>query len=147
MTYIDYMGIAPESIELVNSVEFKNVLETYPNLRLVTTAFDEDGNEIIDEDGNEIFNEVSLPLPAGHDTYVGIEDRNDKDAFMWVLYDDCDSVTDPSPGFIAVLQAMDDFSVQTLNERLFMPKDPDLCLDDDAILEAKFDFAKGDYSF
>jgi hypothetical protein len=137
MAYIDYMGIAPEDIDLLNSEEFKSVLEKHPTLRLVTT--DEDA------EGEEVFNEVSLPLPDDHDGYVGIEDRDDEDSFMWILYDDCESVADPNPGFIAVLRAMDDFSVKKYSQRLFMSKDETLCMDDEATLEAEFDFSKGDY--
>lgn len=137
MVYIDYMGIDPIELEFLTSPALKSALEAHPNLWLVTSGED--------EDGDEIFHEVTFPLSDYHHTAVGIEDHDEEESFMWILYDDCVSVTDPSPGFVAVLRAMDDYSVETLGERLFMPKDASLCTDDDSVLEAEFDFTQGDY--
>lgn len=139
MTSIDYFGIAPESIELINSDEFRAVLAAHPNLRLVTP--DPDGYDT----GEETFNDVTLPLPEGHDDCVGVEDSDNDDEFMWVLYDDCDSISDPSPAFIEILKVMDAFSFKTLGERLFSPQRTGRYMDDPALLAAEFDYSQGVY--
>jgi hypothetical protein len=139
MVTIDYFGIAPESIELINSEEFRAVLEAHPNLRLV-----KNDPEAYDK-GEEIFLDVTLPLPEDHDDYVGVEDRDNDDAFMWILYDDCDMVSDPSPAFIEVLKVMDTFSFKTLGERLFSPQSSGRYMDDPALLAAEYDFTTGEY--
>jgi hypothetical protein len=137
MANIDYTGIDPSSIELVNSEEFRAALTAYPNLSLVTV--DED------EDDNEIFNEVVLPLSEGTDVCLAVMDSDDEDAFMWVLYDNYESVYDPSPAFIEILRVMDVFSHKTLNQRLFISMSRELYRDSPEALAAEFDFTKGDY--
>jgi hypothetical protein len=138
MVHIEYSGISPESIDLINSDQLRSVLTAYPNLRLVTVDEDED-------DDNEVYNEVALPLSEDHDACVAVLDKDDDDAFMWILDDDYQMVTDPSPAFIEVLRVMDDFSKRTIDERLFMTQHEDLYVDSPTILAAEFDFSTGDY--
>lgn len=138
MVHIEYSGISPESVELINSDQLGSVLAAHPNLRLVTVEEDED-------DDNEVYNEVVLPLPEEHDACVAVMDKDDDDAFMWVLNDDYQMVADPSPAFVEVLRVMDDFSKQTLAERLFMTQHDDLYVDSPEVLAAEFDFSIGDY--
>lgn len=137
MVHIEYAGLAPETVEFINSQEFLSVLETHPSLRLVTVEED--------EDGDEVFTHVPIPLQEGHYDCVGAVDKDDKDAFMWILYDDFASVTSPSPAFIAVLRTMDDFSTSTLEERLFISPNQDLYVDSPEVLAAEYDFTQGDY--
>jgi hypothetical protein len=138
MAHIEYSGINPESIELINSNEFGAVLAAHPELKLVTVEED-------DETGAEIFNEATLPLPEGYYDCVAVMDRSVPDAFMWVLNDSQCFTEDPSPAFIDVLKVMDAFSVKTQEERLFLSMDPDFYTDDPEVLAAKFDFATGEY--
>ena len=139
MAHIEYSGINPESIELVNSDEFRAVLAAHPNLQLVTVDEDE-------ETGDEIFNEVTLPLPEGYYDCVALMDRSNPDSFMWVLNDSPAFVEDPCSGFIEVLKVMDAYSVKTLEERLFeLEGHPGLYLDSEEVLAAEFDFANGEY--
>lgn len=137
MATIEYAGINPESIELLNSEEFCALLTAHQSLRLITVEED--------DEGDEIFTHVPLPLPEGHYDCVAVVDKADNDAFMWVLYDDCVSVQDPSPAFVEVLRVMDDYSKSTLGERLFISRDLDLYVDSPEVLTAEFDFATGDY--
>lgn len=138
MVHIEYSGISPESTDLINSDQLRAVLTAHPNLRLVTVDEEED-------DDNEVYNEVVLPLPEDHDACVAVMDKDDDDAFMWVLNDDYESVTNPSHAFIAVLRVMDDFSNRTLGQRLFSPQNRDLYADSPEVLAAEFDFSTGDY--
>ena len=137
MPSIEYAGISPDAIELINSKEFRSVLDKHPNLRLVTV--DED------DDGYEVFNDVALPVSEEHDDYVGILDTANGDEFMWILYDDYVAVSDPSFSFVDILKAMDAFSVETLKERIFQPTNGEHYVDDPAILAAEFDFNLGTY--
>lgn len=137
MVNIEYAAIAPESVELVNSEEFRSILTAHPSLRLITVEED--------DEGDEVFTHVPLPLPDGHYACVAVVDKDDDDAFMWVLNDDYDSVADPSPAFIEILRVMDDFSIRKLDERLFISPDPDRYVDSPEVLAADFDFNKGDY--
>lgn len=138
MANIDYFGIAPEAVELINSDEFRAILEAQPELCLVTV-----GEE--DEYVPKQFYKVELPLPEGHDERVAVIDVDDRGSFMWVLKDDCDSVTDPSPAFIEILKIMDTFSIEHLEARLFLSQGGGFCGDEPEILAAEFDFAKAEY--
>ena len=140
MTTIEYSGIAPEDVALINSPEFRAVLAAHPNLKVVTVEETYDADEI-----TEIFHEMKLPLVDGIPDYIAVMDRDDEDAFMWVLHDDYATVEDPSPAFVEVLKLMDAFSIKTLEERLFQPSNEDLYNDSPEVLAADFDFANGDY--
>lgn len=137
MTIIDYLGLAPDSIELVNSAEFRAVLAANPNLRVITVREDE-------ETGDETAIDLTLPLPDNHDAYVAVID-SDNDELMWVLYDDEDTVYDPSPAFIEILKIMDAYSRRHLETRIFIPKDKNLSIDDEVVLDAEYDYTTGDY--
>lgn len=140
MTTIEYSGIAPEDVALINSPEFRAVLAAYPNLKVVTVEENYDSGEL-----KEIFREMQLPLVDGIPDYIAVMDRDDEDAFMWVLHDDYATVEDPSPAFIEVLKLMDAFSLKTLDERLFQPANEDLYTDSPEVLAAEFNFTTGDY--
>jgi hypothetical protein len=138
LAYIDYYGIGPESIELVNSEEFRTLITANPNLKVVAQRT----NKVT---GKETLDEISLPLPEGHTGYVGVKERDNNEEFMWVLYDDSHMVVDPSPAFIEILKLMDTFSVETLDSRLFIPEDDELDTYDEKLRHVEFDFTTGDY--
>lgn len=138
MAHIEYSGINPASIELVNSAEFRSVLTTNPNLRLVTVEEN--------DHGDEVFNEVTLPLPESYYDCVAAMDRNNPDAFMWVLNDSSCFVEDPSHAFIEILNVMDAYSKKTLEARIFaLEGHPWLYFDSEEVLNAIYDYANGDY--
>lgn len=137
MATIEYFGITPEAVELVNSQKFQDILKAYPHLRLVTSTY-EDSDE-------EVFTETTLPLAEDSFDYIGLEDRNNPDSFMWVLYDDYAHVDSPSPAFIEILKLMDAFSIKTLQARLFVSGDGGFVGDSEEILAAEFDFSTGKY--
>lgn len=142
MVAIDYKVFAPESIELINSPEFQAILDVYPSLRLVTSEEDE-------ETWDEVFIDIALPLPEGHDEFVGVINPDNDDEFMWILYDDYtfQSVGNPSPAFIEILKVMDAYSIKTINQRAFLPINPEHYDRTDEMLASKFDYATGDYIF
>ena len=137
MVSIEYLGINPDSIELINSKQFRAVLAANPNLRVVTVRDDE-------ETGDETVIDLTLPLPENHDDYVAVLD-SDNDEHLWVLYDDCDTVDDPSPAFIEILKIVDAYSRKHLESRIFIPKDETLSIEDEIVLDAEYDYTTGDY--
>lgn len=138
MASIDYFGLKLTDIEFVNSEAFRATLEAHPNLRLVTIYEDEYGDDTAVD--------ITIPIQECHDAYVGIEDRDNDETFLWVLYDDCETVIDPSPAFIEILKLMDAYSIRTLEERIFSTNDgDDLDIPYPEILKAEFDFTTGDY--
>lgn len=138
MTTIEYFGINPNATELLNSKEFRSVLETYPELSLVTVEEEH-------EYAKGYFYKVELPLPEDHDENIAIIDVDDRGTFMWILNEDLCFVNDPSPAFIEILRVMDSFSVETVDTRLFMSQDSELCEDDPEILFAEYDFKNAVY--
>lgn len=138
MTTIEYFGINPNATELLNSKEFRSVLETYPELSLVTVEEEH-------EYAKGHFYKVELPLPEDHDENIAIIDVDDRGTFMWILNEDLCFVNDPSPAFIEILRVMDAFAIETLDARLFMSQDSELCEDDPEILSAKYNFTIGEY--
>lgn len=137
MTSIEYLGLNPDSVELINSKQFRAVLDANPNLRVITVREDE-------ETGEETLTDLTLPLPDSHNDYVAVLD-SDNDELMWVLYDDCDEVYDPSPAFIEILKVMDAYSRRHLESRIFIPKDENLSIEDEVVLDAEYDYTTGDY--
>lgn len=140
MTTIEYFGIAPDATELLNSKEFRSVLETYPELSLVTVEEEH-------EYAKGYFYRVELPLPEDHGENIAVIDVDNRGTFMWILNEDLCSVTNPSPAFIAILKIMDSFSVETLDTRLFMSQDSDVSEDDPEALSAEYSFTTGEYKF
>jgi hypothetical protein len=138
MVTIEYFGINPNATELLGNKEFRRVIEANPELYLVTI-------EEEDEYVNRQFYLVELPLPKGHDENVAVIDADNRESFMWILNEDLCSVTDPSPAFIELLKAMDDYSIENLEARLFLSQDDDLSEDSPEILAAEYDFIKGEY--
>ena len=137
MVSIDYLGLNPDAIELINSKQFRAVLAAHPNLRVITVREDE-------ETGDETLTDLTLPLPENHNEYVAVIDSNN-DELMWVLYDDCDEVYDPSPAFIEILKIMDAYSRKHLESRIFIPKDENLSIEDEVVLDSEYDYTTGDY--
>lgn len=136
MVTIEYMGMDPEEVELVNSPEFRAALDAHPNVRLVTVTED--------DKGNDIYHEASLPLSATGDNVAVLEWENE-DSFLWVLFAEDAHVHDPSPAFIDILKVMDAYSVKTYEERLFLSPDEDVLNSDPEVLAAPYDFNTGDY--
>ena len=137
MVSIEYNGLTPDSIELINSKKFRAVLAAHPSLRVITVREDE-------ETGDEFVIDLTLPLPESHNDYVAVIDSGN-DELMWVLYDDCDAVYDPSLAFIELLKVMDAYSRRYLESRIFIPKDENLSIYDEAVLDAEYDYTAGDY--
>ena len=139
MTNIRYTGINPECIDLINSEEFRAVLTAHPALSLITVA---EANEYVKEQ----YYKVELPLPEGYDEPIAVIDVDDRGSFMWVTCDGFGSVEDPNPAFIAILKIMDNFSVETWDERIFTPLlEERLYADHPEILASTFDFTTGEY--
>lgn len=143
MTTIEYSAIAPEDVTLVNSPEFRAILAAHPNLKVVTV--EETGEVDGAYNRTEIYHEMALPLVDGIPDYIGVIDRDDDEAFLWVLHDDYVMVQDPSPAFIELLKLMDAFSIKTLDERLFHSGNEGVYADSPEVLAAEFDFTVGDY--
>lgn len=140
MTTIEYFGIAPHATELLNSKKFRSVLETYPELSLVTVEEEH-------EYAKGYFYKVELPLPEDHEENIAVIDVDDRGTFMWILNEDLCSVTNPSPAFIEILRVMDAFSVETLDTRLFLSQDSNICEDDLEALLAEYSLSTGEYKF
>ena len=136
MARIEYIAIHPKFTEFITSEEFNTVLIANPNLKLFKIEEDEETDE-------ELFN----PLPEGFYDCVALMDRNDPDAFMWVLNDSYCIVKDPSPEFIEVLKVMDAFHVKTIKERLFSLEGQSawFYLGSAEVLAAEFNFATAEY--
>lgn len=139
MTTIDYSGISTDDFGILNSEEFRYLLEKNPNLRLVEVTY---GDE-----GDEIFTHVAPPFHREPENCIGVIDRTDGEKFMWILYDGFVSVEDPSASLIATLVIMDEFVTLTQEARLFVPINTALYLDDAVVLAADYDFSAGDYLF
>lgn len=137
MASIDYMGIDPASAELVNSKEFRAVLDAHPEFKVVWVGED--------EDGDEIFIPVELPFPDDRYEPLAVMNMVTGHEFLWVLNDDECFVDDPSPVAIKFLKVIDDFSVKTEGCRIFIAAPDGLYSDSPEILGAEFDFAKGQY--
>lgn len=137
MVSIEYNGLNPDCMELINSKQFRAVLAAHPSLRVVTVREDE-------ETGEASVIDLTLPLPESHNNYVAVIDSGN-DELMWVLYDDSDAVYDPSPAFIELLKVMDAYSRRHLESRIFIPKDENLSIDNEAVLDAEYDYITGDY--
>lgn len=144
MTSIEYSAIAPEDVALINSPECRAILAAHPNLKVVTVEETDEVDGIYYETA-EIFHEMTLPLVDGIPDYIGVIDRDDDEAFLWVLHDDYVMVQDPSPAFIELLKLMDAFSIKTLDERLFHSRNEGVYADSPEVLAAEFDFTVGDY--
>lgn len=137
MVSIDYNGLNPDSVEFINSKQFRAVLAAHPTLRLVTIGEDK-------ETKAETVIDLTLPLPESHNDYIALIDSGN-DELMWVLYDDWDTVYDPSPAFIETLKVMDAYSRRHLESRIFIPKDENLSIEDEIVLDAEYDYTTGDY--
>lgn len=140
MAYIEYHGIDTRfcnAAELLNSAEFRAVLDANPHLYLLESEYFGIWGEDV------TYSEVTPPVPEKYSSNVFIRDTLHNNA-MHVIYDDLTEVFDPSPELIEILKLMDAFSVKVMNKRIFQP--PLYFKNDDPeILSAKFDFNEGSY--
>lgn len=138
MAHIEYSAIHPKFTEFITSEEFNAVLIANPNLKLVRIEEDAETEE-------ELFN----PLPESFYDCVALMDRNDPDAFMWVLNDSYCIAKDPSPVFIDVLKVMDAYYAKTLNQRIFTREGQFawLPVTEEEMLAVEYDFTTGEYLF
>jgi len=137
MVAIDYMGIDPDAVELVNSDEFRAVLNAHPEFKLVWVGED--------DEGDEIFIPVELPFPNGQYEPLAVMNMVTGDEFLWVLNDGECSIDDPSPVAIEFLKVIDAFSVQAEGARIFLSAGKEWEIDSPEALQAEFDFTTSKY--
>lgn len=129
---VEYLGLAPHELDFVNGPEFRDAVARNG----LTIALDLDGKETL---------AVDQPLTMESRLWVGLPGE---DAWMAVLYDDEEAVTDPSEGFVEILRLMDGWSKEKHGSRLFIDPEDDEAADIDRehpLFDAEYDFTAGSY--